>query len=349
MVQHPVGEDVEPALGRHDGEALWQVPLRLGEEVRVEGELEDGAGPRLGGELGVDDLVGPGAEVARNFDAPEDIRAAGPPALLERPLGDDVQTLLHRLEGGVDGRRAAQVGEVLDPEALRFEGRRGSASRARARAPGAPPGRGHSTAGPSRGRGRPRRSRLVRCRQPRWFERSVAERTSCAVEELHGANRRPTGGRVGQCERNGKLRRSCGRRCPFPALCGLLVRTFEADLENHLRIANYQAAVGDVEASQKLLDALSKVFPASPHVWDLFRKARPAPGQVLQRSSSAPRHRTGSRSRVSRRSRSSVRKDEPQCDPAESPPHTRVRGAFSEGTPSFEDPLVLTPYAFPNR
>ena len=121
MVQHPVGEDVEPALGRHDGEALGQVPLRLGEEVRVEGELEDGAGPRLGGELGVDDLVGPGAEVARNFDAPEDVRAPGPPALLERPLGDDVQTLLHRLEGAVDGRRAAQVGEVLDLEALCLE------------------------------------------------------------------------------------------------------------------------------------------------------------------------------------------------------------------------------------
>jgi hypothetical protein len=90
VVQYPVGDDVEPALRRHDREALGQEALRLGEKVRVESELEDGAGSRLGGEFGVDDFVRPGADRAWDFDAQEDVRAPGPAALLERPLSDDV-------------------------------------------------------------------------------------------------------------------------------------------------------------------------------------------------------------------------------------------------------------------
>jgi predicted Zn-dependent protease len=58
----------------------------------------------------------------------------------------------------------------------------------------------------------------------------------------------------------------------IPALYELLVRMSEADLDSHLRMANYHAAVGDPEASHALLDALSKVFPASPQVWELLAK-----------------------------------------------------------------------------
>lgn len=58
----------------------------------------------------------------------------------------------------------------------------------------------------------------------------------------------------------------------IPALYELLLRMSEADLECHLRMANYHAAVGDPEASHTLLDALSKVFPASPRVWELLAR-----------------------------------------------------------------------------
>src|SRR5262249_34034147 len=58
----------------------------------------------------------------------------------------------------------------------------------------------------------------------------------------------------------------------IPALYELLIRMSEADLESHLRMATYHAAVGDLEASYTLLDALSKVFPASPQVWSLLGK-----------------------------------------------------------------------------
>jgi hypothetical protein len=54
----------------------------------------------------------------------------------------------------------------------------------------------------------------------------------------------------------------------IPALYELLVRMSEANLETHLRMAQHQVAVGDVTGGHELLDALSKVFPASPQVWN---------------------------------------------------------------------------------
>jgi hypothetical protein len=67
--------EIRTARG-NDVHLLRELALQLADDVGVEAELQDGAGAGLAGELGVDDLVGPVAEVAGGIDAQEDVGAA---------------------------------------------------------------------------------------------------------------------------------------------------------------------------------------------------------------------------------------------------------------------------------
>ncbi len=90
----------------------------------VRAHLEEGGGLHPAGELGVGDLVGPGAEVrARALDLQEEVGVAAPAAVEERGLVDDVGTGPHGgeglgLGGGERGDGVAGHGDLDDGPAL---------------------------------------------------------------------------------------------------------------------------------------------------------------------------------------------------------------------------------------
>ncbi len=81
------GDHVEP-LGRH--------ALHAGQQLRIRGELQDGAAARLFREFRVVRLVAPGPEVARAFHAHEDVRIAAPVIARQCRLVDHVHAARHR-------------------------------------------------------------------------------------------------------------------------------------------------------------------------------------------------------------------------------------------------------------
>ena len=83
---------------------LGEDALHGTDQVCVEGELEDRAALGMPGQLGIDDLIRPGPEVAGGLHAAEDVRPAAPPAVGKGALHDDLLTNPHRLEGRTNGR-----------------------------------------------------------------------------------------------------------------------------------------------------------------------------------------------------------------------------------------------------
>ena len=88
---HRAGNDVEP---------LGQAALDAGDLLRVEGQLEHRGRLRGARELGVPDLVAPGAEAGRLVDADQEVGPPAPAVAGERGLVDDVGPGAHRLLGG---------------------------------------------------------------------------------------------------------------------------------------------------------------------------------------------------------------------------------------------------------
>ena len=74
-------------------------PLRGGEQLRIEAELQNGPALGLAGELRVDDFVGPCPESRRRFDAEQHVCPSNPVAGAERALHDHVGSRLHRRAG----------------------------------------------------------------------------------------------------------------------------------------------------------------------------------------------------------------------------------------------------------
>ena len=84
--------------------ALRPHALRARQELAVQTELQDRAGAGLARELGVFDLVRPGAENgARRGDLHEYVRPPLPRTVCERGLDDDVGAVVHRGEGSLHG------------------------------------------------------------------------------------------------------------------------------------------------------------------------------------------------------------------------------------------------------
>ena len=77
--------------------------LDLGEQPVVEAQLVDDRRLDLPGELGVEHLVGVGAELRRGLDAAQEVGAALPAAVEELRLVDQRRALAHRGRRGRGG------------------------------------------------------------------------------------------------------------------------------------------------------------------------------------------------------------------------------------------------------
>ena len=98
------------------------MPWARCQQIGVEEQLQDRAALGLTRELGVDDVVGPGAEGARLLDAAQDVGPARPATVLERRLCDDVFASPHGfpcLRQGVRGHFDAV--DLGDGKALLLE------------------------------------------------------------------------------------------------------------------------------------------------------------------------------------------------------------------------------------
>ena len=98
--------------------------LNRADDVRIRAELQNRPAARLLGELGVHDFVGPVAKRARRRNSHEDVGVAGPNAIGEGGLDDDLGAARH----GVAGLRDSRVGELVlaevdDLQALAAKGR----------------------------------------------------------------------------------------------------------------------------------------------------------------------------------------------------------------------------------
>ena len=167
----PVAREREVRTGRHHVHPFRGKPLELAEEAGVHAELEQGRGPGVARELGVDDFVGPVAEVARRRHPAEEVGATGPDVILECRLVDDIGAGPHRGQGfvrpdagggvvragiAVASNRPAIVAQAVEPGALVTMAALAEFLHARIVA----------------------RSSEVRCRQLRKLPRSVGARTS---------------------------------------------------------------------------------------------------------------------------------------------------------------------------
>ena len=77
--------------------------LEASEQLRVETELQQAVHLRGERELRVHGLVGPGPGAARAWNAPQEIGPPKPPAAMERPLVDDIDAAVHRVESALRG------------------------------------------------------------------------------------------------------------------------------------------------------------------------------------------------------------------------------------------------------
>ena len=111
VVAQPVSDDGARAAAEGDVHQLRRHALEPRQQIGVEAELEHRLGFHLAGELGVVDLVAPGAEEARPLDPHEEIRATLPPAVEQRRLVDHEVAASHgRL--GLGGRCGDRLAEV---------------------------------------------------------------------------------------------------------------------------------------------------------------------------------------------------------------------------------------------
>ncbi len=79
----PVAHRLEVGARRHDVHPGGTRALDPLEQIRIHAELQDRAALRVAGELGVADLVRPGAEAARRVHLAQEVDAAGPGVVLE--------------------------------------------------------------------------------------------------------------------------------------------------------------------------------------------------------------------------------------------------------------------------
>ena len=89
-------------------------PLDPRDLLAVEAELEDVGGLRVAGELGVERLVAPRAERGGRLDAHQEVGLPAPAVAREDALVDDVDAVLHRLDGLARGALPVAVGLELD-------------------------------------------------------------------------------------------------------------------------------------------------------------------------------------------------------------------------------------------
>src|SRR5262245_20921289 len=87
------------AVAQQDAQLGGQEVLSGGEVLRVGAELDQEVGFGRAGELGVEWLVGPGAEAARRVDAGEEIGVAVPNAVVEPALVNERLAGLHGAAG----------------------------------------------------------------------------------------------------------------------------------------------------------------------------------------------------------------------------------------------------------
>ena len=100
---------LEIAPGDDDSQHLRFSPLELGQEIRVETELDQRRATGLLGELGLDRLVSPWTEAALAVHANQDVGPSRPHAVLEPSLNDDVPAIAHRADGIVERGRTMPV------------------------------------------------------------------------------------------------------------------------------------------------------------------------------------------------------------------------------------------------
>ena len=198
-----------------DVQELRPPPLDRRQLLDVRADLEDGAGLHVAGELGVGDLVVPGAEGARRLarrvvHAEQEVGVAAPGPVEERGLVDDVRAGAHRRDR-LGGRRLAQARRAcspLEPSRRRSRpsrsrrpagprGRRGSAARARGRAPRRARSSGRCGSASSTRPAIAARSSARRCPQARKPTRSVAAKTG--VPSMSCIAGHPTGAGVPGC------------------------------------------------------------------------------------------------------------------------------------------------------
>jgi tetratricopeptide (TPR) repeat protein len=67
-----------------------------------------------------------------------------------------------------------------------------------------------------------------------------------------------------------------------PVLYELLLRIGEADLDSHLRMAQWHLVRGNLGEARALLSAASLLFPSSPIVWTLLSKVAAKQGDMLE-------------------------------------------------------------------
>ena len=90
------------ARAEDDVDPLGLAALEASDLLAVEAELEQEVGLGAPGELGVGDLVAPGAEVGRAVVyAEEEVGVAGPAVVEEGALVDDLGAVAHGREGGL--------------------------------------------------------------------------------------------------------------------------------------------------------------------------------------------------------------------------------------------------------
>ena len=107
-------------IRRDDVEVFGGQALKVCEDLRVDGQLQDGPAARVARELRVVDLVRPAAELARTLDPAKDVRGALP------AVGAQVGLENHR-HAAADGRHGARrpivhAAQIEDVEALGYEG-----------------------------------------------------------------------------------------------------------------------------------------------------------------------------------------------------------------------------------
>ena len=122
IVQRAVGFGGEVLDGRHDIDVGRQRALGGFEQAGVVGELQEGGGFSLLGQLTVVGFVRPITQAAGRGDFAEDIGAAEPEAIGEGRLDDDVRCVLHGVVGLLEGSRVTlKRGEVSDRQPVSAE------------------------------------------------------------------------------------------------------------------------------------------------------------------------------------------------------------------------------------
>lgn len=111
----------EPIPGLHDVHPGRGAPLQPPHNVGVEAELENRAASRVLRELGVDDLIGPPAQIARLRNPQEHVRTTAPATVAQLGLDDGVGAVAHGCANMIGRGRTINVPQLDHGEAARAE------------------------------------------------------------------------------------------------------------------------------------------------------------------------------------------------------------------------------------